>query len=174
MNSVLEEIYEKYHSDLFHFLMYMVKNREQAEDLTQEVYIRVLKSYRHFEGKSTEKTWLIAIAKNVAIDFFRKEKGWKGKIQEAFDWDHDQIKDDTNKIPEEIALQNEEMRMLYHSLDYCTLDQKMVIVMRYLNEMSIRETAEVLKGSESKVKTTQHRGIKTLQKAMNEIKKRGE
>lgn len=174
MNSVLEEIYEKYHSDLFHFLMYMVKNREQAEDLTQEVYIRVLKSYRHFEGKSTEKTWLIAIAKNVAIDFFRKEKGWKGKIQEAFDWDHDQIKDDNNKIPEEIALQNEEMRMLYHSLDYCTLDQKMVIVMRYLNEMSIRETAEVLKWSESKVKTTQHRGIKTLQKAMNEIKKRGE
>jgi RNA polymerase sigma-70 factor (ECF subfamily) len=52
----------------------MVQSREQAEDLVQEVYIRVLKSYQNFKGESSEKTWLFAIARNVAIDFFRKQK----------------------------------------------------------------------------------------------------
>jgi RNA polymerase sigma-70 factor (ECF subfamily) len=43
MEDTFQRIYEKYHHDLFQFLFYMVKNREQAEDLVQEVYIRVLK-----------------------------------------------------------------------------------------------------------------------------------
>lgn len=55
MDSVFEELYSKYHQDVFQFLYYMVKNRELAEDLVQEVYIRVLKSYKRFEGKSSEK-----------------------------------------------------------------------------------------------------------------------
>jgi RNA polymerase sigma-70 factor, ECF subfamily len=49
----------------------MVRNKEQAEDLVQEVYIRVINSYNRFEGKSSEKTWLFSIARNVAIDFYR-------------------------------------------------------------------------------------------------------
>lgn len=85
MDSVFDELYKKYHHDVFQFLFYMVRNREQAEDLVQEVYIRVFKSYTRFEGKSSEKTWLFSIARNVAIDYFRKQKGWKDKLMEKFD-----------------------------------------------------------------------------------------
>ena len=80
MDSVFDELYQKYHHDVFQFLFYMVRNKEHAEDLVQEVYIRVFKSYHRFEGKSSEKTWLFSIARNVAIDFFRKQKGWKEQI----------------------------------------------------------------------------------------------
>jgi RNA polymerase sigma-70 factor, ECF subfamily len=168
VDSVFNELYEKYHQDVFQFLFYMVRNREQAEDLMQEVYIRVLKSYQHFEGKSSEKTWLFSIARNVAIDSFRKQKGWKQRIIEKFDWTQQQVKDEY-PIPEEIALQREEIQLMYKGLESCTVDQKMVIIMRYIQELSITETAEALGWTESKVKTTQHRALKVLKKNMEEL-----
>lgn len=167
MDSVFDELYSKYHHDVFQFIFYMVKNREQAEDLVQEVYIRVLKSYERFEGKSSEKTWLFSIARNVTIDHFRKSKGWKERLAEKFDWTTGVVKDD-NPIPEEIALQKEEVAMIYKCLDKCTVDQRMVIIMRYIQELSIIETAEALGWTESKVKTTQHRALKVLKKEMEE------
>lgn len=168
LDSVFNDLYEKYHQDVFQFLFYMVRSREQAEDLMQEVYIRVLKSYQHFEGKSSEKTWLFSIARNVAIDSFRKQKGWKQRIMEKFDWSTQQVRDEY-PIPEEIALQREEIQMMYQGLENCTVDQKMVIIMRYIQELSITETAEALGWTESKVKTTQHRALKILKKNMEEL-----
>jgi RNA polymerase sigma-70 factor, ECF subfamily len=168
VDSVFQDLYKKYHHDIFQFLFYMVKNREQAEDLVQEVYIRVLKSYHRFEGKSSEKTWLFSIARNVAIDYFRKQKGWKQRMMEKFDWSTQQVKD-SSPIPEEIATQNEEIKLMYHCLDQCTVDQRMVIVMRYIHDLSITETAAALNWTESKVKTTQHRALKALKMHMTHL-----
>lgn len=165
MDSVFQDLYTKYHRDLFQFLFYMVKNREEAEDLVQEVYIRVMRSYGKFEGKSSEKTWLFSIAKNVAIDHFRKHKSWKDRLYDKFDWDRQQVKD-TSPLPEELTLQNEDVQMLYECLDLCTENHRIVLVMRFLNSLSIAETAAALNWSESKVKTTQHRALKSLRTTM--------
>lgn len=169
MNSVFEELYEKYHHDLYQFLFYMVRNKEQTEDLVQEVYIRVLKSYERFEKRSSEKTWLFSIAKNVAIDFFRKQKGWKQRILEKFDWSTQQVKNENLPLPEEIAIQKEEVRWVYHCLELCTFDQKAVIILRYIQDLSIAETAAALGWTESKVKTTQHRALGVLKKQMERL-----
>ncbi|MBG9577180.1 RNA polymerase sigma factor SigX [Cytobacillus firmus] len=169
MDSVFDELYKKYHQDVFQFLFYMVKNKELAEDLVQEVYIRVLKSYERFEGKSSEKTWLFSIARNVAIDSFHKQKGWKQKIIEKFDWSTQQVKDEL-PLPEEIAVQREEIQMIYRCLDLCTIDQRLVIIMRYIHELTITETADSLGWTESKVKTTQHRALKVLKNHMEHFK----
>lgn len=150
----------------------MVHNHEQAEDLVQEVYIRVLKSYQQFKGDSSEKTWLFAIARNVAIDFFRKQKGWKQRIVDPFESPAHQMKDES-PLPDEITFHKEESKRLYQCLEKCTVDQKSVIVLRYIQELSINETAEVLGWKESKVKTTQHRAIKQLKNLM-EISRKNE
>ncbi|MDQ0213734.1 RNA polymerase sigma-70 factor (ECF subfamily) [Oikeobacillus pervagus] len=174
MDSDFITIYETYHQDVYQFLFYMVKNQETAEDLMQEVYIRVMNSLNKFQGKSSEKTWLFAIARNVALDYFRKQKGWKNKLFQKFDWSNSKIIDSTQPLPEEIAVQNEESRLLYHCLDRCTIDQKSVIILRYIQDLSIAETAATLNWSESKVKTTQHRAMKQLKKMLNEEDKKGE
>ncbi|MFY4775938.1 RNA polymerase sigma factor SigX [Metabacillus sp. RGM 3146] len=171
MEDTFQKIYEKYHQDIFQFLFYMVKNREQAEDLVQEVYIRVLKSFDRFEGRSSEKTWLFSIARHVAIDWFRKQKTVRQRILEKFDWDTQQVQD-LAPLPEEIALQNEEVQWIYRSLDQCTVDQQSVIILRYIQGLSITETAEALGWTESKVKTTQHRGIKVLKQLMVSLKEK--
>lgn len=169
MDSIFKDIYEKYHHDLFRFLYYLVKNKEVAEDLIQEVYIRVLRSYDKFEGKSSLKTWLFSIARNVSIDYFRKQQSLKNKIFNQTDWRSLQI-NDNQPLPDEIAIQNEEIRTLYKCLDACTLDQRTVIIARFIQDLSIAETAKVLGWSESKVKTTQHRAIKVLRKNMEKLK----
>jgi RNA polymerase sigma-70 factor, ECF subfamily len=81
---------------------------------------------------------------------------------------HLPIKDES-PLPEEIVFQSEEKRLMYRCLEKCTIDQRSVIILRYIQELSILETAEVLGWKESKVKTTQHRAIKQLRTLMDEI-----
>ncbi|UOR12427.1 RNA polymerase sigma factor SigX [Halobacillus amylolyticus] len=167
MKPFFDEFYDKYHRDLFQFIYYMVKNRQAAEDLTQEVYIKVLQSYQSFDGRSSEKTWLFSIARHVAIDYFRKQGRKRKKIMDFFNWQEkgESLKDD-EALPEEIVELNDQMREVYEALDQCTLDQKSVIILRYIQGMSIQETAAILQFSESKVKTTQHRGMQALKKRL--------
>ncbi|TYS55812.1 RNA polymerase sigma factor SigX [Sutcliffiella horikoshii] len=172
MNTVFQELYEKYHQDVYQFLYYMVNNKEQAEDLVQEVYIKVLRSYDRFEGKSSERTWLFSIAKHVAIDSFRKQKGWKNKLLETFDWNKQQVKDHA-PLPEEIAVQNEQVQQMYRCLDKCKVDHRLVLILRYIQALTIQETAQILGWTESKVKTTQHRALKVLKANMEELQEKG-
>lgn len=165
--SIFHRLYDEFHQDVFNFLIYLVKNRSVAEDLAHEVYVRVLKAYDRFEGKSSEKTWLFAIAKNVAIDHFRKNSVRERHSFTAFDWETEQLTS-TTPTPEQFTELSEQMRELLEALESCTGDQKMVIVMRYFQELSIVETAEILGWNESKVKTTQHRAIKHLRKLLIE------
>lgn len=167
-DSVFHRLYEQYHQDVFNFLIYLTGDRHASEDLMHEVYVRVLKAYAGFEGKSSEKTWLFSIAKNVAIDHFRKKNVRQKHHFDKFDWEQSELPSIGN-TPEEIASLNEEMRQLLRVLDTCTGDQKMVIVLRYFQDLSIAETADTLGWTEGKVKTTQHRAIKTLQKKLNAL-----
>lgn len=171
LESQFNYFYQKYHRDLFNFLSYMVKDKVQAEDLTQEVYIRVLKSYGKFEGRSSEKTWLFSIARNVAIDFFRKQKCRREQFTDPFLASFHNLQDG-RQLPEEIAMGKLEMQEIYICLERCTIEQRMVIIYRYFQCLSIAETADILGWSESKVKTVQHRTIKKLTKEMQKAGKK--
>lgn len=165
-DSVFHRLYDEYHQDVFQFLIYLVKNRHLSEDLMHEVYIRVFRAYDRFEGKSSEKTWLFSIAKNVAIDHFRKMSVRQKHSNDFFDWETQQLMS-SEKIPEEVAVLNDDKIMLYKTLDTCTGDQKLVIIMRFFQDLSIAETADILGWTEGKVKTTQHRAIKSLREKLS-------
>ncbi|KXH82048.1 RNA polymerase sigma factor SigX [Sporosarcina sp. HYO08] len=167
-DSVFHRIYDQYHQDVFKFLIYLTGDRNGAEDLVHEVYVRVLRAYAGFEGKSSEKTWLFSIAKNVAIDHFRKKSVRKKHAFDKFDWEQQELVS-LGPPPEEIVMLSEDMKELLSALDTCTGDQKMVILMRYFHDLSIAETADSLGWTEGKVKTTQHRAIKALQKKLNAL-----
>ena len=164
-DSVFHRLYEEYHHDVFKFLIYLTRNRDQAEDLVHEVYVRVLRAYAGFEGKSSEKTWLFSIAKNVAIDHFRKQSVRRKHAFDKFDWEKSQLTS-TGTLPDELLVINEKMQGLLNALETCTGDQKMVIHMRFMHDLSIAESAEILGWTDGKVKTTQHRAIKSLRQKL--------
>ncbi|WNF36953.1 RNA polymerase sigma factor SigX [Bacillaceae bacterium IKA-2] len=168
MNDEFERLYETYHHSLFQFLFYMVRNRQIAEELVQEVYIKVLNSYSSFKGDSSEKTWLYSIARHVGVDWIRSQNRKKRKFLGLFDLSEKehQIRDE-NPLPDEIIVEKEEMKEVYQMLGKCSLDQQQVIILRYIESLSISETATVLGWTESKVKTTQHRAIKALKELLS-------
>ncbi|MFC9540882.1 RNA polymerase sigma factor SigX [Lysinibacillus sp. NPDC056959] len=170
-DSVFHRLYDAYHQDVFQFLIYLVKNRTLAEDLAHEVYVRVLRSYDKFAGNSSEKTWLFAIAKNVAIDHFRKQAVRQKHSLDFFDWETEQLHS-TTPLPEDVLQANDEFMQVQSALEHCTGDQKMVIIMRYFQELSIAETAQILDWTEAKVKTTQHRAIKFLKQQLQQVRER--
>ncbi len=157
-----ERLYENYHHSLFQYLFYMVRDKEAAEELVQEVYIKVFHSFQTFEGKSSEKTWLYSIARHVGIDWIRKQnrkkRKWLGLIGPLSKED---IRD-PSPLPDEIVSTKDEVKIVYEAMEDCTPDQRQVLVLRYVEALSIKEAAEILGWSESKVKTTQHRAVKKL------------
>ncbi|SDB91572.1 RNA polymerase, sigma subunit, SigX [Pelagirhabdus alkalitolerans] len=164
METTFNDIYDRYHNDLYQYVFYLVKNKQACEDIVQEVYIKVLKSHQHFRGESSEKTWLFSIAKHTTIDYFRKQQRQHNKLAHFFNKDQELGKIiDKDPLPEEIVMKNEAIQSVYQLLDHLTLDQRNVVVLRFVQMMSIHETAKILEWSESKVKTTQHRAIKRLQ-----------
>ena len=68
---------------------------------------------------------------------------------------------------------NDNVREIYRCLNRCTVNQKAAIILRYIQGMSISETADVLNWSESKVKTTQHRALKAIKKMMDDSSEEG-
>jgi|SRR5699024_2867112 len=169
METTFNSLYDQYHTDLYQYVYYMVKNKHVAEDIVQEVYIKVLKSYQNFRGESSEKTWIFSIARHTTMDYFRKQQRRQNRLASFFNKDQTltRIKDQ-DPLPEEVIQLNDEMQRIYHLLDQCTLDQKNVLILRYIQSLSIHETAQILEWSESKVKTTQHRAIKKLQQLVDE------
>lgn len=141
----------------------MVRNRQIAEELVQEAYIKVFNSYSSFKGDSSEKTWLYSIARHVGVDWIRGQNRKKRKFLGIFELSEKeyQIRDE-EPLPDEIVVGQEEMKEVYKMLGKCTLDQQQVIILRYIESLSITETASILGWTESKVKTTQHRALKAL------------
>ncbi|WP_058307548.1 RNA polymerase sigma factor SigX [Gracilibacillus massiliensis] len=164
MKTTFENLYDNYHQDLFQFVFYMVKDKQQTEDIVQDVYIRVLHSYDNFKGESSEKTWLFSIARHVTFDYFRKLKRKRNRFLEFFNWGEEGEQLQSRQFqPEEYVLLDDQMKQIYDCLDQCSEDQKQVIILRYIQDFNIKETSEILGWSTSKVKTTQHRALKILQ-----------
>lgn|SRR5690625_1764901 len=174
MKSTFDEIYESYHQDIYRFVFYMVKDQQICEDLVQDTYIKILQSYSTFRGESSRKTWLLSVARHVVIDYFRSQKVKRNYISNFFNWHEkgESIKDHL-PLPDDIVIKNEELNKVYHYLDKCTPDQKSVLIFRFIQSFTIQETAEILNFSISKVKTTQHRGLKTIRKFLLEDEKKG-
>jgi len=164
----IEELYDLYHVDVYRFLRTFTGNESDAEDLTQETFMQLMKDKQinSLDQKRNPKTWILTIAKYKAIDHHRKRKFlifFQDKIINQIPG--------VNLNPDLITSKNETKQELMDSINSLKTDQKLAVVLRGINELSISETASVLNWSESKVKTTYHRAIKQLEKSMNcEIK----
>lgn len=71
----MEEVYETYFSDVYNYVFYKLLNRENAEDIVSQVFMKVMNHLARYDaGKSSMRTWIFRIADNTLIDFYRKQK----------------------------------------------------------------------------------------------------
>ncbi|NRS49647.1 RNA polymerase sigma factor [Brevibacillus sp. HB2.2] len=152
----IEQWFLTYSQDVYRFLVYYT-GRTDIDDLVQETFIRALKAMQGTEVENP-KTWLFAIARNVAIDERRKAKliSWLPDIFLQHLVSHD-------KTPEESLILSEDKRLLYEMINQLKSSYRDVLILRGIKGLSSKEAAEVLGWTEAKVNLTLHRAIKAIQ-----------
>ena len=157
--AAFSSLYEEFSQAVFRFLYYRIGDRQTAEDLTAEVFIRVIRSIRKYKPRQPFRAWLFRIARNIAIDHQRKF----GKRQEE-----ELAETLTGNLisPEEATSLTIDSDQLKRALERLTPDQRDVIVLRFIGEMRIAEVAAALGKTQSSVKSLQSRGLLVLSQVM--------
>lgn len=156
-----EQLYHIYSDDVYRFILMKIGDRQSAEDLTQDTFIRAYKNFHEFQHKSSVKTWLFSISRNITIDFYRSNK----KIFSLPDWFGFET-EQTVTTPADIIELGEEIELLYRTIKKLKKNYQEVLILRKIQEFSIEETAEILQCSASKVKSTTHRAMVALKKEL--------
>lgn len=153
----IEWICETYYTDVYQYFLYFTNNRNDAEDLTQETFIKVIKRLESYKQQAKLKTWILSIAKNTAIDYYRRKK----LIQFIPDLFSNQMKA-KNHLPEQELEIKESWLEVENAMITLKPAYRNVLILRGIQEFSIKETAEILQCSENKVRVDYHRALKEL------------
>ncbi|WP_309650293.1 sigma-70 family RNA polymerase sigma factor [Nocardioides sp.] len=155
-------LYDHYQSSVYRFLFYRTRSSTLAEDLTSETFFRALRSMTNFRWQGKDfGAWLMTIARNLATDHFKA-----GRTRLELTTEDMGAHDDTTEGPEMTVLAGLTNEILLKALTELPEEQRDCLVMRFLQGMSIAETAAVLGRSDGAVKQLQLRGVRNLAKLM--------
>ncbi|MFJ7738552.1 RNA polymerase sigma factor [Lysinibacillus sp. NPDC097287] len=156
----IEQVYDAYHRDVYHFALYYTNNKQEAEDITQETFLKVLKQFDRLKDRSKVKTWILSIARNTAVDIHRKHKIRRLLTEKI---SHQPMIKEV-KEPQDILVKNEDWQEVQDALMTLKSHDRTIIICRMLKDYSIQETAAILGISEVKVRVDFHRAMARLRK----------
>lgn len=157
----LERIYMEHSDRVYRYIYLLVRNKENAEDLTQETFYRAYKNLHTFNQQASMSTWLLKIARNATYDYFRRRK-----IVQFFTWGKDNDIDFHTLSPESSAVQKEALLELHTAINRLKKDYRDVLILRKVDECTIKEAAFVLGWTEAKVKSKTARALDALKREL--------
>jgi RNA polymerase sigma-70 factor (ECF subfamily) len=154
------QLYDHYQPSVYRFLYYRVGSTTLAEDLTAETFFRALRSMHSFRWQGKDfGAWLMTIARNLTADHFKAGRTRLEQTTEDM-----QTLDSTSESPEIEVLSSLTNEALLKALGELPTEQRECLIMRFLQGLSIAETAEILGRSAGAVKQLQLRGVRNLAK----------
>jgi RNA polymerase sigma-70 factor (ECF subfamily) len=143
----------------------MIGNREAAEDLTQETFVRAYRGLANLRDDTKLSTWLFGIAKNVARESLRS----RARTNEHLDLDHETVLDlsDQQPVPVNQLLSKELNALIERSLAALDDDKRLVFTLKVFQQCSYEEIAEITGFSISKLKTDLHRARTEMRKRIS-------
>ena len=162
------ELVRRYERPLFNFSLRYIGNRDQAADITQETFLRVVKRSADFKHESRFSTWLFAITRNLCIDELRKRKHR----------DHEPLMESTATRPavshqeldaETRAASTEIRDCIINAIDHLPEEQKEVFLLRHLGGVPFAEIALVVDASENTVKSRMRYALERLQNQLSDF-----
>ncbi|MBM7508764.1 sigma-70 family RNA polymerase sigma factor [Nocardioides sp. 31GB23] len=157
-------LYDHYQGSVYRFLFHRTRSATLAEDLTSETFFRALRSMQGFRWQGKDfGAWLMTIARNLATDHFKA-----GRTRLEMTTEDMGQHDDATEGPEAVVLAGLTNEILLKALTELPDEQRDCLVMRFLQGMSIAETAAVLGRSDGAIKQLQLRGVRNLAKLMPE------
>lgn len=164
-----KRLVEKHQSIVFRTALGFVHIKEDAEDLTQEVFIRVFQSLDSFRGNAEFSTWLYRITVNICLNHLNKNRG-RGIIQFAEDMMQSLFnKAGVNKNPVEELIEVERETAIRNAIDSLPEKQRTTFILSKYDELSQKEIAQIMQISEGAVEQHLQRGKINLQKKLRRL-----
>lgn len=162
---VLEWLIEQYQHRLLRYLVSILRDRQTAEDVFQETWIRVLEQGRRYDPAHNFSTWLLTIARNLAIDHLRRKR--PEALEDLPPADEPPVR---GAGAFELAVQHEQAEKLGGALERIPDEQRETIVLRFQEGMSLEEIATVTKAPLSTVKSRLYRGLEAMAGMVKEVR----
>jgi RNA polymerase sigma-70 factor (ECF subfamily) len=156
------QLYDHYQGSVYRFVYYRTRSQTLAEDITSETFLRALRNMSGFRWQGKDfGAWLMTIARNLCTDHFKAGRTRLEQTTEDMG-----VHDDATEGPENAVMAGLTNELLLDGLRQLSDEQRDCLIMRFLQGLSIAETAEVLGRSEGAVKQLQLRGVRNLAKLL--------
>ena len=152
-------------SSILHYALSLVRDRDLAETVTQDCFLRAVRSRNEFRGECSVRTWLFTIATNLIRDYTRSKRFRFWKQADAVSVELSDIQDRVaghHQSIETKLLANEKLERIWNIVDSLPQKQKEVFQLRFVGEMKLSEIAQTTGMTMSAVKTHLYRGVRTI------------
>ena len=157
----------KYRLKVLYLAFDMVGDYDAAQDIAQDAFIRAYTRLDQYEERASFSTWLYRITVNLALDYLRKQKKKRQDSIETHEYELDQKSMQTRfagSDPAELVEQSELREILQAGLETLTENQRTATVLKYFNQMSSKEIADIMGCAEGTVRIHIHRALQNLKK----------
>jgi RNA polymerase sigma-70 factor (ECF subfamily) len=157
-------IYDRYLDTVFRFIYFRVGNRPLAEDLTADTFLRALKRIGSFTWQGRDLgAWLVTIARNLVADHFKSSR-FRLEVTTGEMLDANEVE----RSPEDSVLESLSNAALLDAVRRLNPQQQECVTLRFLQGLSVAETARVMGKNEGAIKTLQYRAVRTLARLLPE------
>jgi RNA polymerase sigma-70 factor (ECF subfamily) len=172
--SAFDYLVQKYRRPLVSFMYRMARNTAAAEDLAQEVFLRVYRSRQTYEASAKFTTWLYRIATNLAVNHARDTRKERPEVMVSLDEPDEETGTtldvaDGTITAEEALLRRERMVAIRGKVEALPERQKLAVLMHKYQQMDYKQIADILKLSESATKSLLFRAYETLREQLKEF-----
>lgn len=165
-DDALALLVERYQNDVFRFCLHYLGDLEGAREITQETFLRVYTARERFDASRVFRPWMLCIARNMCLNVLKRNKlvlmesldGLGGDDSNASEYWRAPV----TEHPLENILSDERRRQLLRMVNALAPEAREVVMMRYFEQMSSREIAEILETTEGAVRTRLHRALNQL------------
>lgn len=164
----LEVLITRYLRPIYGFVLRIVGSEQNAEDITQDVFVKAWRNLKKFDKDKSFKTWIFTIAKNASLDFLKKKKALAFSDFENDEGDNllvDSL-EDPSPLPTELLEQADIAQMLSSAIDQLSLKYKMILHLHYSEQLSLSEISELLSEPPDTIKSRHRRAIIALKKIL--------
>jgi RNA polymerase sigma-70 factor, ECF subfamily len=172
--AAFDYLVQKYRRALVSFMYRMARNSAVAEDLAQEVFLRVYRSRESYEASAKFTTWLYRIATNLAVNHARDTRHERPEVTVSLDEPDDDTGTtfelpDNSLTAEQTMVRRERMLAIRRKVEGLPEQQRLAVIMHKYQQMDYKQIAEVLKKSESATKSLLFRAYETLREQLKEF-----
>jgi RNA polymerase sigma-70 factor, ECF subfamily len=165
--ALLHSLVGQYQYRLVRYFTYLLGRRDPVDDLVQETWLRVLERGHSYDGRSRFEPWLFTVARNLALDYVRKRRVFSLDSKDCLEPDLESLAPVSEApSPFEQAARTEDAKRLAHSLQMLEPIYREALVLRFQEDLSLQEMADVIGASVSTVSSRIYRGLAALRAQM--------